>query len=230
MKFGSREAVRAGWEAFKKNWKFFLLTGAVVLIFSTILNAVAQGLPDTLWPISLLVGLSSWFIGIVMSIGILKINIKAVYDEPLVLMDLYSHYQLFLKFLLAQFVANLASIVPVIVLAVGVMVFSTANGNVVLTVLGAFLTLVGLGLLIIVTTRLMFVQYFVVDREMGPADAVRASWNATRGEVVNLILFGVLLFLVVILGLLALVVGLVVAIPVTTLATAYVYKKLSSEK
>jgi|SRR3989344_1935668 len=230
MKFDKREAVKVGWEVFKKNWKFLFLVGAIVFIFSSVLNAVVQFLPDSLWPLSLLIGIFSWILGITMSIGLLKINVKAVNDEPLVLMDLYSHYQLFLKFLLAQFVANLASIVPVIVLAVGVMVFSTANGNVVLTVLGAFLTLVGLGLLIIVTTRLMFAQYFVVDREMGPADAVRASWNATRGEVVNLILFGVLLFLVVILGLLALVVGLVVAIPVTTLATAYVYKKLSSEK
>jgi len=46
--------------------------------------------------------------------------------------------------------------------------------------------------------------------------------------VVNLILFGLLLFAVVVIGLLALVVGVFVAIPVTTLATAYVYKKLAS--
>ena len=227
MKFDKREAVKVGWEVFKKNWKFLFLVGAIVFIFSSVLNAVVQSMPDSLWPLSLLIGIFSWILGITMSIGLLKINVKAVDEEQLRFSDLYSHYRLFFKYLVAQFLSGMAALFPSMLLIGGV-VLAASNSNTVFIVVGLLLSLIGVLLLIVVSTRLMFALYFVADREMGPVDALRASWSATRGEVVNLILFGLRLFAVVVIGLLALVVGVFVAIPVTTLATAYVYKKLAS--
>ena len=74
---------------------------------------------------------------------------------------------------------------------------------------------VGLILLVvpglIAMVRLAFTPYLIVDRELGPIEAVKASWEATRGHGWSL--FGLLVVSVFILvgGLLLLVVGLIPA-------------------
>lgn len=76
------------------------------------------------------------------------------------------------------------------------------------------------------TIKLQFYSYFIVDKNAGPIEALKKSWAITRGVKWDLFLFGLLLGLITLAGLLALVVGLFVAIPVGLLANTYVYRKL----
>lgn len=34
-----------------------------------------------------------------------------------------------------------------------------------------------------IAPRLVLAQYFIVDKNMGPVESIRASWNATKGNV-----------------------------------------------
>ena len=80
---------------------------------------------------------------------------------------------------------------------------------------------------IIIGIKLQFASYLVVDKNMGVVDALNKSSEMTKGIKMNLFLFGILLFLINVLGFLALIVGLLVTIPLSMVATAYVYRKLS---
>lgn len=77
--------------------------------------------------------------------------------------------------------------------------------------------IVGLGIVmliipgIIFACRLAFVPYLVVDREMDVMDALRVSWDMTRGYGWQIFFMGFLAFFVVILGLICLFVGVIVS-------------------
>jgi uncharacterized membrane protein len=93
------------------------------------------------------------------------------------------------------------------------------------------IVIVGLMLLIIpgiiFAVRLQFAPYLVVDRSAGPLTAIRGSWAMTKGSAGKLIIFDFVIGLITALGVLVLGVGLLVAAPVTMLATARVYRKLA---
>jgi hypothetical protein len=75
--------------------------------------------------------------------------------------------------------------------------------------------------------RLQFFAYFVVDKNKNPIEAIKASWEATAGSELNLLVLWFASLGIVILGVLALFVGLLAAIPVVLLAVTFVYRRLS---
>lgn len=79
---------------------------------------------------------------------------------------------------------------------------------------------------IIFLLRLWFVGFVVVDERVGPLEAIQRSWDITRGYTMDLFLLFILLLGLNLLGLIALVVGLLVTLPITGLALAYVYRHI----
>jgi uncharacterized membrane protein len=69
----------------------------------------------------------------------------------------------------------------------------------------------------------------IVEQGAKPIEALRKSWQITKGARLKLFLFGIVLSLVNIAGFLALIVGIFVSIPVTLLAHAYVYRVLANQ-
>jgi len=89
--------------------------------------------------------------------------------------------------------------------------------------------IVGLGIVmlivpgIIFACRLAFVPYLVVDREMDVMDALRVSWDMTRGYGWQIFLMGLLAIPIVILGLLCFFVGVFVSVMWISTAFAVMY-------
>jgi len=81
---------------------------------------------------------------------------------------------------------------------------------------------------IIASLGLCFVPYVVIDRGAGPIDALKESWRITKGHKWRLFLLGLALVGINLLGLLALVVGILVSIPVSWLAITHAYRTLES--
>lgn len=95
--------------------------------------------------------------------------------------------------------------------------------------------IVGLGIVmlivpgIIFACRLAFVPYLVVDREMDVMDALRVSWDMTRGYGWQIFFMGFLAIFIVIGGLICLVVGVFVAIMWITAAFAVMYHAVETK-
>jgi uncharacterized membrane protein len=67
----------------------------------------------------------------------------------------------------------------------------------------------------------------VVDQNMGPIEAMKASWGATTGQKLPIILWGLVAFLVMMAGGLACGLGMLVAMPIVYLAHTTIYLRLS---
>jgi hypothetical protein len=93
--------------------------------------------------------------------------------------------------------------------------------------------IVGLGIVmlivpgIIFACRLAFVPYLVVDEEMDVMDALRVSWDMTRGYGWQIFLMGFLAFFIVIAGLIALFVGVFISAMWISAAFATMYHSVA---
>ena len=86
---------------------------------------------------------------------------------------------------------------------------------------------------IIFACKLVFVKYLVLDRNMGPVEAVKESWNMTKGYAVDIFLLGLIAIPLAIAGLICFVVGLIPVIMWVRCAFAYMYyavSKIGEEK
>lgn len=94
--------------------------------------------------------------------------------------------------------------------------------------------IVGVGVLLCVLPGLVamfflqFVLYFVIDKGMGVGDALRASFNLAKANVGPAVLLLLLAYVVQGVGG-ACYIGIVVAMPLTYLMTAYMYRRLLGE-
>jgi len=75
---------------------------------------------------------------------------------------------------------------------------------------------------------LAFVPYLVVERGLGPVDAMKESWRVTKGHKGQVGLLILALVGIVILGLLALGIGVFVAAPIAMLAMTHAYRMLAT--
>jgi uncharacterized membrane protein len=73
----------------------------------------------------------------------------------------------------------------------------------------------------------MFTTFIVIDKELGPIEAMKESMRIGKGYRWPLLGFICVLFLIMLGGVIALLVGVLVAMPVTSLAFVHAYRVLT---
>ena len=79
---------------------------------------------------------------------------------------------------------------------------------------------------IIVSIAVQFYSYFIVDKEIGPIESIRASWIASRGARLNIFFMVVLFHILRSFGAIMFFIGLLPVNMVISLATAEIYRQL----
>jgi uncharacterized membrane protein len=75
--------------------------------------------------------------------------------------------------------------------------------------------------------RLQFYLAFIVDENAGIIESFKKSWGITKNKVLSLFVLFFIMLLIVLIGNIALIVGLFVAMPFISLIYAFVYRKLT---
>jgi uncharacterized membrane protein len=199
------DMVRFGWETFKKRPWFFIGVTAVTVVIGWAIGFVS-GIADNLVSSASSQNAGA-FVGFVVSfplqvllgMGVVSLYLKAHENpETAEISDLW-HPHNFLNYLVANIILGVVVIV----------------GFVLLIVPGIILAL-----------TLQFATYLVVDRGLGPIEALKESARITKGNRWNLFALALAVILISLLGLVALVVGLLVAIPVVSLTIVHAYRTL----
>jgi uncharacterized membrane protein len=155
---------------------------------------------------TILVSFLLTIIGVALSaifgLGLIKISLEICDGKEPKISDLFSQYRLFFRFLFASILKSLIC-------------------------LFGFILLIIPG--IILSIRLSFFDYLIVDKNSKIIESLKKSWEITKGNVWNLFLLYILLGLINFLGFFALIVGLFWSIPTTMITEAFVYRKLSGE-
>jgi uncharacterized membrane protein len=198
--FPVAEALRRGWETFKQRPGFFVLATIGTIVVGSLLSAVVDyaAAPND-WLTSILGGIVNFAVQCFIGLAWCRVTLRAVDAlEAVSLEDAWA----------PQYVLSFAA----------ASILST-----ILIVLG-FILLIVPG--VILAIMLMFAMYPIAEQGLGPIKAMALSRTITSGNRWRLFLFVVLLVLINLLGAIALVVGLLVSIPVSALATAHAYRWL----
>jgi uncharacterized membrane protein len=197
--FSARESVDFGFETVKSNF-FFFITLFVVVILTYAVMGILQGIFTVKVNVFLfiLVTILRLVVNFIVSMGLIKIALIFIDKKKAKISDLFYTKSL-LNFFLVSVVEAFIVILGLILLVVPGVVFAT---------------------------KLQFAGYLVVDKNLGVVEALSQSWQMTRGNIWKLFFYCILLALINILGFIALIVGLLFTVPLTMLATAFVYRKL----
>jgi uncharacterized membrane protein len=204
MEFSTGSALRFGWETFKKRPWFFvgstfliLLASGLIDAFTNAIDAAVVGSAETPSVIGTVINLG---LGTLLGMGATAFYLAAQDNPETVDLSLLWHPQPFWKYLGASILYALAFVAGLVLLIVPGIIFAL---------------------------MFMFTTFIVIDRELGPIEAMKESNRITHGHKWTLLGFALMLVLINLLGVLALVVGLLVSIPVSSLAVAHAYRVLA---
>lgn len=83
---------------------------------------------------------------------------------------------------------------------------------------------------IVASFFLSYALYFVIDKDMSPTAAISASVNLVKDNLGTALLWAVVAFAITLVGAILCGVGLIVAIPVSIIGTAFTYKHLTGQQ
>lgn len=200
------DCIQFGWDTFKKR--------PGILIGAFLLTIIIPSIPGLLFPgpewvpgegppqpsaASTIASLVGVVLGILAHLGAITFALRAHDDIAGVQIGDLWNPQPFWRFLGVE-------VLLFIIIAVGLFLFVVPG--------------------VIAALGLSFATYLVIDRAKGPIEALKESWHITYGHKWQLFLLALVIIGINVLGLLALVVGLLVSIPVSWLAVTHAYRTL----
>ncbi len=232
------EIMSTGWKLTIKNFLYFLGLLVILIVLNIIISIGNEILSkNTGFIVVLLYNLASQVFNMIISLGLIKICIDMVFGKKDPINTLFSVYRPVLKYFVSSILSGLITALPILfVLGVwglgniimsrtGSQSMSLVSFNVILGILG----LASVCYAIYMGTRLMFFVYFMVDKNTGIIESLKISFYATKGNFWKLVVLQLALFGANLLGAIALLVGLFLTVPMSMLATAEAYKRLSSD-
>jgi uncharacterized membrane protein len=199
-KFSKKEAISFGWKVMKENfWFFFGLL--IVMGLVNFFPEIAKALLKEKTFITI-ANFIAFALGLILQLGFIKICLKFYDNQKPKFSEFFLQYPLFFKMFFGY-------ILYLLIVIAGLILFIIPG--------------------IIFAIKFFFYKYFIVDEGLGPIEALKRSWRIAKGSGWNLFAFILLISAVNLLGVLAFVVGLLLTLPTTALATVFVYRKLLAQ-
>ncbi len=233
--FSIKEAFSYGWETFKKQWKFLVPYFTIIIITQGIISYLGGEKSPFIPLISLIVNLVGTILIIFLSAGSIK-TIIMIYNNKNVsiaqnLFATQKETWKFFKVSLAMMVYLFPLLFPLALIKLSLLLSTPADSIVtfLLAGFGGIILIIVFPIIILILLGILFSTYISFDHDFGIFESVKYSQKITKGRRSKIFLFLLASGLIVILGMICLFVGLIIAIPVVSLATVYVYKKLDAQ-
>lgn len=197
--FSIEEALQYGWNIMKTNIWFFVGVLVVAWFITGIPHGIASVLQTESGGLSFLFRVIGWVASIIVSIGMITIALKFLDNQAPKFEDLFSFRPYFWKYLGASILT-------------GIVVWA---GIILLIIPGIYWAL-----------KFQFFGYFIVDKGCDPIESMRKSSQITQSVKWKLLGFGIVLFIINMIGAMCLFVGLFVTVPITLMAYSMVYRGL----
>ncbi len=210
--FSISEVIRSSWNILKKDiWLFAALVLVYLIIYCLAYLPVSDKIillvqqPETYTPqLQVKLAIHMIIAGLIMApvlfffiLGYFNISLQAVNENAVTLLRFLPSIKKIIFYFLASILFN-------IMLFIGFMLFIFPG--------------------IYLLGRFSFFVFYILDKESNPIEALKLSWDKTKGMGEKMFLFYCVLIILNLLGSI-IGIGLVITLPLTTIAIAYIYKK-----
>lgn len=232
--FHTRSMISRAWSTFKTHWKFIIPAGIITMLLSGA-GQVMPGYNNESVFVAVSLGIISFIVStlvsIVIGLGWSQVLLKIIRTSKSDWNDFKTKPVLWGRYFLASLLYILFLIPFILLIVAGIIlgIGAASTSNTVVTIIAIVVGIAGLMGVIWLAIRMMFLPFITIDhQDLKPKDLLKKSFNLTKGHVWTLIKLGFWQFLVFIAGLIALVIGLIIAIPVTYISNVYMYEHLKS--
>lgn len=200
--FPLEEAFRFGWDTMKKNYFIFLSLFFIQIIFYILRIAINLMIRKQDYGASIAESVVFYIISSILSLGTYYVMLQLVKGKKTSPADLFTPLPFSLQYIAASLLHILIMVAGFILLIIPSIIWGIKFG---------------------------YFGYIIAEKKVGPIEALKQSAAITKGNILSLFLFNAVCTIINIAGALCLVVGLFITIPMTMLASAYVYRKLASK-
>ncbi len=197
--FSVGEAIKFGWNTLKSHIGFFVGVVVIAFVMTAIPSGIASGLEESSPFLSRVIYFISYIVGLGVNLGLIKVSLAFASNEKATYSDLFSQFPKTLNYFIAHILYSIIVTVGLILVIVPGIIWGV---------------------------KYALYPYFIVEKDVGPLEALKLSGTTTQGFKWDLFALYFLSALIVLLGAFVIFIGLFVAIPTVMVAQAYAYKKL----
>lgn len=203
--FSKAQAISYGWRQTRTHFWFLVVVVLIIFGVSIIPSFASQIFSDNDSPsaLSFVISLAGWVAQMTTSLGLIGVALKIHDKKKTAYSDLFKYFNLTIPYLFASIIYSVIVITGLILLIIPGIIWSI---------------------------KFQYFTYLMVDRKMGPIQALKESAKITKGVKWNLFFLKIIIGVINIIGALFLGIGLLVTIPIGIMAEAYVYRKLKPTK
>lgn len=194
------EVVKAGWRVMKANLGFFIL----FIILTFLIPAIPQAIGNSFFSynhpyVGFVFFLLYIILAVLVQMGVIRVSLDLSLGKKGRIKDLFTQLPLFFNFLIAHILFFLIIVAGLILLVFPAFIWASRYG---------------------------LFGYFVIDKKVGPIQALKLSAKATMGAKWDMFGLYIISAIIMIIGLICLFVGLFAALPTVWMATTFAYRKL----
>lgn len=229
--FSFSSTISAAWKLIKKEWKFLILAVLATVAVFIVLQVLKSVSEHHIIP-SIIVTLVSIIVGIAITLGWTNVVLKMIRSGRATWSDFKTDTRSWPHYFLARIIYGIFMVAAVIIILLPILAIVALSLPIPLIVIvGILLFVGGLMLLIWVGIRYMFITFIAIDQpKLRAWKMMQASAKLSKGHMFDLFGFVMLMLLINIVGLLLFVVGLIITVPLSKIATVYVYEYLKEKQ
>ena len=199
-----------------------------------LLSALQEEIRSDIKAQSILFTIAAFLFQMGLNLGMLRISLNIINNKEVNFSQLFGSFEVLIPYILATIVLIaillIAASPGIILLLVSVSADWDSMSNI--DAPNDWSVIIPIILIIIpavyISVRLQFYNYFLLDEESGIIESIKKSAGISKGYVGELFLLGAVLSIIILISIIPLGLGLIFSIPLSTMATSYVYLKLKA--
>ena len=234
MEFSKRAIITSSWNIMKPHMGLLILAVLFIFGLNLLLSAIQEVLLGDITSQSVLFTLAAYLFQMGLHLGMLRITLNIINNKEVNFSQLFGSFDILIPFVLATIVfisiLLIASSPGIMLLLASVSSDWDSMSN--LEAIDNWSVIIPIIIIIIpvvyISVRLQFYNYFLLDEESGIVESIKKSAGISKGYVGELFLLGAVLSIIILISIIPLGLGLIFSIPLSTMATSYVYLKLKA--
>lgn len=220
-----------GWETFKKNWKLIVSAALLTVVIMIVLQIIKDA-TDRHFIGGLVMMIVSIIVSIAIALGWSKTLLNLIRNGSAQWDDFKTNIRNWKGYVIALIIFNIYKVIAVLLVLPFAFSVISSNGvaNFALLIPLVILGIFGILLVAWLSIRYVFIAFIAVD------DVTLSGWKIlkkssamTKGNMWRIFGYSIVLGLMNLLGLICVVIGLLVTVPVTKLAMAKLYDSLKEK-
>ena len=230
MELSKKEIIISSWNILKHHLALMITIVLFIISLNILFTIVQEKLLGDITYQSLLFIIAACLFQMGLNLGLLRISLNMINNEKIEFLLLFNSFHMLIPYVLATILylaALLLAASPGLLLLI---TFSSLELDNMASYTGSLTEILSIIIMIVpaiyLSVRLQFYEYFLIDQECGILESIIKSADISKGYVLELFILGAILSIIFLISIIPMGLGLIISIPLSTVAISYTYLKL----